>query len=85
VKRLGFVIELTHKHGGDTCYVCAVPTGPNDYTNTVVTTLAEARRYPYPSAEVAAHVVTTFPPTKNVIYTVIEIADTAGRAAGAGK
>jgi len=84
---MGFVIELTHKQGGDTGYVCAVPMGLQDYKNTAVSTLAEARRYPYPSAEAAAYVVASFPPTKNVIYTVIEIAETSGpvKASGAGK
>ena len=75
---MGFVIELTHKQGGDTFYICAVPIGLNDYKNTDVATLAEARHYPYPSAEVAAYVVSSFPPTKNVIYTVIEVADAQG-------
>jgi hypothetical protein len=44
---MGFVIELTHKKGGPPRYICAVPATTDEYENTPVETLAEARRYPY--------------------------------------
>jgi len=80
----GFVIEMTHKKTGERHYICAVPVMRDDceYENTPVDTLDEARRYPYEDAEVAAYVVTTFPPTKNLTYQVIDI---SAKGAGAGK
>jgi hypothetical protein len=80
---MGFVIEMNHKKHAGRQYICAVPTTtPNDYENTAVETLEEASRYPYPTEEVAALVVTSFPPTKNVIYRVIAVDEAAAARAG---
>lgn len=81
---MGFVIKLTNKNGDPSLYICAVPMKkPGDYKNTPTGTLDEARCYPYPTAEIAAHVAASLPPTKNVSYEVIAVDDV--QAAKAGK
>jgi hypothetical protein len=57
---------------------------PDDYMNTIVETLNEARRHSYPTAEVAAYVITTFPQTKNILYEVIAV-DSDAKSAKAGR
>jgi hypothetical protein len=74
---LGYVIEVKHRAGGSK-YIGTVPTEsgePNveDFENTMFDSLEEASKFPFPTAEVAAYVVQTFPPTKNLDYEVVEV------------
>ena len=81
---MGFVIKLTNKTDDPPLYICAVPMSmPGDYKNTAMETLEEAQWYPYPTAEVAAHVVASLPATKNISYEVITVED--ANAAKTGK
>lgn len=78
-----FVIKLTNKAGDPPLYICAVPmTTPGDYENTPVGTLEEARCYPYPTAEAAAHVAASLPATKNISYEVIAVEAAQSTTAG---
>src|SRR6516164_9809673 len=66
-----FVIEATHRKHGGKIYIGSVPKKHN-FENTLFGSLEEASRYPYPSEQIAAAMVLSFPKTKNLDYAVIE-------------
>jgi hypothetical protein len=75
---MGFVIKLKHRKGGAK-YLGTVPIesgeeNVHDFENTLFESLEEASEYPFLTAEVAACVVQSLPPTKNIDYEVVAVA-----------
>jgi hypothetical protein len=84
---MGYVIKVMHRSGTPPMYVGTVPVPTRhdsgykdlstkgfqvvDSENTAFDSFEEASKFPFPTADIAAEVVFSFPETKNIIYEVV--------------
>ena len=65
------VIKMTHKKTGQIAFMGSVPF-KDEHENTEFQKFEEAKRYPYPSHDVAAAVIASFDRTRNIQYSVVD-------------